>query len=80
MKIFLFLGGLRPPKPSPLAGWFLEGFALSNPPRWQVVSWEGFALPDPPRWRVGSWEGVGARRRRAPTPKPSRMRAMFTSA
>ncbi len=40
---------------------------------------QGCALPHPPRWRVGSWEGVGARRRRAPTPKPFRGRAMFTS-
>ena len=39
----------------------------------------GLRPPNPSCWRVGSREGVGARRRRAPTPKPSRGRAMFTS-
>ncbi len=34
MKILLFLGGLRPPKPSPLAGCFLGGLRPPKPSRW----------------------------------------------
>ncbi len=33
MNILLFLGGLRPPKPSPLAGCFLGGGRGAAPPR-----------------------------------------------
>ncbi|GEM_PF-5178507 len=74
--------GLRPPKPSRTRAIFTSDGHAHGAQRQNenTCSWEGAALPNPPRWRVVCWEGAGARPRRAPTPKPSRGQAIFTSA
>ncbi len=82
--LFIVLGRAKPSQTLPRRAMFTSEVMRMAPNAGMKITilgmvWEGFALPNHPCWRVVSWEGVGARRRRAPTPKPSCGRAMFTS-
>jgi len=51
MKILLFLGGLRPPKPSPRAGYFLGGLRPPKPSPRAGYFLGGLRPPKPSRTR-----------------------------
>jgi|GEM_PF-3431649 len=57
MKILLFLGGRSPPKPSPLAGWFLGGRRGAVPPRLyaQTLPRAGYVHGRIPEVSVCAW-------------------------